>query len=231
MKSTVVMRRMAAALGGLTVLLAIPSFASAQANALFPDIYIKRQRPCAGLEDPRYPYIRENYFGYFPTCWRRFPEGWGCPSADAPNWAAALKERPLDIPEDLVRSEEPENTNQVPNPLRDDPFNRRPRGTTPPRDLNLPDVPTDEGSLFRPRTQPETPPAGNDTETDRPTSFTPPRSNPLADDAAPPLAPPAASVPSSLPTTSVMPMPDPGMSQPAPRRGLISQVVGRIRRK
>ena len=32
--------------------------------------------PCE-LEPPVYKVYRQQYFGYFPTCWRKFPPGWG----------------------------------------------------------------------------------------------------------------------------------------------------------
>jgi hypothetical protein len=66
--------RLAGWLLALGVLGALPEVASAQPSALLPDLYIHRQRPCTTSEDPRYQYYRENYFGYFPTCWRRFPD-------------------------------------------------------------------------------------------------------------------------------------------------------------
>jgi hypothetical protein len=80
---------------GLALVVVVLGQATARAQGVFPDIYIKRQRPCCAAEDPRYRVIREQYYGYFPTCWRRFPPGWGCPSPDAPNWEAAKAELPL----------------------------------------------------------------------------------------------------------------------------------------
>jgi hypothetical protein len=54
------------------------------------------------MEDPIYGMYRQQYFGYFPTCWRTFPPGWGCPSTEAPNMARAFTERPRDPkPENL----------------------------------------------------------------------------------------------------------------------------------
>ena len=75
---------------GLTMSLIAPSLAEAQQSGLFPNIGVRRQRvPCAA-EDPVYKLYRHEYFGYHPTCWRRFPAGWGCPSPEAPNAAAAF---------------------------------------------------------------------------------------------------------------------------------------------
>ncbi len=79
---------------GLAAVLSGPTLAQAQ---LFQDLPIRRQRPCCVQEDPRYHMVREVYFGYYPTCWRKFPEGWGCyPKEGMPDWQAALQERPLD---------------------------------------------------------------------------------------------------------------------------------------
>ena len=84
---------------GLTMSLIAPSLAEAQQSGLFPNIGVRRQRvPCAA-EDPVYKLYRHEYFGYHPTCWRRFPAGWGCPSPEAQNAAAAFKAFPLDIPQ------------------------------------------------------------------------------------------------------------------------------------
>jgi len=52
------------------------------------------------MEDPVYKLYRHEYFGYHPTCWRRFPANWGCPSPEAPNAAAEFKKLPRDIPPD-----------------------------------------------------------------------------------------------------------------------------------
>lgn len=178
-------RRIAAVWGALTVLLALPRFASAQANALFPDIYIKRQRPCPSLEDPRYRYIRENYYGYFPTCWRKFPDGWGCPSVEAPNWNAELARLPLTLP----KTDEGTDTSPVP---RDDPFMRNQPRTAP----TLPEVPNDEGSLFRPGgAQPATNPDQPDGDPNQPTKPLDLPQTPAGDSARPDGSTPPATNP------------------------------------
>jgi len=93
----------------LTLVVGLPALAQAQ---LFPNLFIQRQRtPCAG-EPPFYAHVRRDYYGYYPTCWRRFPEGWGCPcpNPEAPNPSEAFArlkrdalppEPPLDDP-DLI---------------------------------------------------------------------------------------------------------------------------------
>lgn len=78
--------------GALAVVLGLPALAQAQSASLFPNREIRRERvPCC-QEDPVYGIYRRQYYGYFPTCWRRFPPGWGCPSPEAPNSYAAMEE-------------------------------------------------------------------------------------------------------------------------------------------
>ena len=95
------------AVGALAVVLGAPALAHAQQGGLFPLAPIKRERvPCAA-EDPVYKMYRQEYFGYHPTCWRRFPTGWGCPSPEAPNAEKAFKELPRDKPPaELTNGEE-----------------------------------------------------------------------------------------------------------------------------
>jgi hypothetical protein len=80
----------------LLLVLGVPVAAEAQQMGLFPLAPIRRQRPPCPHEDPVYRLYRQEYFGYHPTCWRRFPPGWGCPSPEAPNAAAEFKRQPLD---------------------------------------------------------------------------------------------------------------------------------------
>jgi hypothetical protein len=83
----------------LAVALGAPALAHAQQGGLFPLAPIRRERvPCAA-EDPVYRLYRHEYFGYHPTCWRRFPAGWGCPSPEAPNAAAEFEREKLQVPE------------------------------------------------------------------------------------------------------------------------------------
>ena len=89
--------RMPAALV-LAVVLFAPSFAKAQ---MFPDAPIRfgRQRPSCAEEPPYYKYVRQQYYGYFPTCWRKWPTGWQCPCGhpEPPDLERALRERPLEL--------------------------------------------------------------------------------------------------------------------------------------
>ena len=118
---------------GLTMSLIAPSLAEAQQGGLFPNIGVRRQRvPCAA-EDPVYKLYRHEYFGYHPTCWRRFPAGWGCPSPEAPNPAEAFKAFPRDKPPALD-SEEGDDAG----PANGGGMNEKP-ATPNPNDLPLPD--------------------------------------------------------------------------------------------
>ncbi len=77
------------------IVIGCPALADAQ---LFPNLPIRRERPAPPEELPVYGLYRKQFYGYFPTCWRRFPPGWGCPSPEIPNWDAELARQPLDIP-------------------------------------------------------------------------------------------------------------------------------------
>lgn len=211
-----------------------PETASAQPSALFPDIYIHRQRPCAANEDPRYQFYRENYFGYFPTCWRRFPDTkrWNCPNPEAPNWEESLRKLPLEVPPSLGMEPETgtEGSPEVGVPGRElDPFARpTPRPDGEPR--ALPDLPEDD-SLFQRRGS--TPPAGLERPGTAPDPFAPApapeatesgRQPSAALDAAPALAPPSNRFP-GIPSARVEGVRDDEArraSRVAPRRGLLS---------
>ncbi|GAC1344155.1 MAG: hypothetical protein NVSMB14_08060 [Isosphaeraceae bacterium] len=90
--------RMPAALA-LAVVLFAPSFT--QAQQLFPNapIRVRRQRPSCAEEPPYYKFVRQQYYGYFPTCWRKWPTGWQCPCGhpEPPDLERALRERPLEL--------------------------------------------------------------------------------------------------------------------------------------
>lgn len=84
--------------GALLAVALAPSVAQAQ---LFPNLPTqKRVRIDCAEELPVYGMYRQKYHGYYPTCWRQFPPGWGCPSTESPDWQAELARQPLDIPED-----------------------------------------------------------------------------------------------------------------------------------
>ena len=79
----------------LTVLLSLPELAQAQQGGLFPLAPIRRQRVPCNQEDPIYKIYKHQYFGYHPTCWRPFPNGWGCPSPEAPDRAKSFEKQKL----------------------------------------------------------------------------------------------------------------------------------------
>ena len=87
-----------AAAGALAVAVGAPTLAHAQQSGLFPLAPIRRERPPCAAEDPVYRLYRHEYFGYHPTCWRKFPAGWGCPSPEAPDAAKSFQEIPRDVP-------------------------------------------------------------------------------------------------------------------------------------
>jgi hypothetical protein len=64
---------------------------------LFPNLPIRRPKVPCDQEAPYYKVFRQHYNGYFPTCWRPFPKGWGCPcpSPERPDWAGAKEKVPL----------------------------------------------------------------------------------------------------------------------------------------
>jgi hypothetical protein len=80
--------------------LGIPALVQAQTQ-LFPLAPIQRQRVPCPMEDPVYGLYRQQYWGYFPTCWRAFPPGWGCPSPYVADFEQSKREYPLARPEPL----------------------------------------------------------------------------------------------------------------------------------
>ena len=59
-----------------SLLVVLPTVTQAQ---LFPNRTIRRERPSCATEPPFNAQVRRDYFGYYPTCWSRFPAGWQCP--------------------------------------------------------------------------------------------------------------------------------------------------------
>jgi len=123
----------------IAVSASLPQMAWAQQTGLFPLHPIKRHRVPCDHEDPIYKINKYQYFGAFPTCWHRFPDGFGCPSADAPDREKSFKETPLGS------TEGPAEPTPEPEPGMENP---------PPRPRpNLPAIPGREASPF------DTPPA------------------------------------------------------------------------
>lgn len=207
----------------LAVLAAVTSLsglAEAQQSGLFPLHPIRRERtPCAN-EEPIYKLYREQYYGYFPTRWRRFPDGWALRSPEGPNTKEELKKNPIEGPkpysgegegEEMPGPAAPGGKPAIPNPPPEErspfemdkpgngagaaPGRRNPaaRGNTP--------APATEASPFD---TPETNPAGaGATPEGRPQASQPNRrSTPtLPDPGTPDLAPPG-DAPPAPPRTS-----------------------------
>jgi hypothetical protein len=121
--------------GGAALVLGAPALVQAQTQ-LFPLAPIQRQRVPCPMEDPVYGLYRHQYWGYFPTCWRRFPPGWGCPNCEAPDVAKAFQDLPREKPQPMT---EPEEGGPGPLPGREP---GGPAGRTPPP------LPRDERSPF-----------------------------------------------------------------------------------
>ncbi len=76
------------------LLILVPALAEAQ---LFPNRTIRRERPSPAAESPYNAQVRRDYFGYFPTCWSKFPDGWACPcpNPELPNRAKSFQDIPF----------------------------------------------------------------------------------------------------------------------------------------
>jgi hypothetical protein len=98
----------------MALVVGLPALAQAQ---LFPNLWIQRERNACANEPPFYAHVRHNYYGYFPTCWRRFPEGWACPcpNPELPDAAASFVRQPRDAKPKLP----PPETDDLSAPLLD----------------------------------------------------------------------------------------------------------------
>ena len=158
-----------------------PTLATAQQSGIFPLAPARhRQRVPCTMEDPVYGLYRHEYFGYHPTCWRRFPPGWGCPSPEAPNVVAEFRERPRDPAPELSTGDDfgpPGGPGMGPD---------QPGGQPGRPDQNLiPPLPAGERSPFE---------LDSPTEP-KPRPLAPPRRGPGAPDVNPPTPPPATNPP------------------------------------
>ena len=167
------------------------------------------------MEDPVYKMYRQQYYGYHPTCWRRFPSGWGCPSPEAPDAAKSFKE----IPRDTVQPppDEGDDRGMGPDQGAGGP---KDRGTPPGLNPNNLPLPADR-SPFEMDTKPDAAPNGTRpgaaaAPAPAPTPAPAPAPAPNNDGGAglPPLAEPAVSAPSAanlppLPVEPILALPDP----------------------
>jgi hypothetical protein len=219
------------------VVLGIPAVAGAQTQ-LFPLAPIQRQRVPCPMEDPVYGLYRQQYFGYFPTCWRVFPPGWGCPSSEAPNAARAFQERKRDpLPEELPPMEETPGPETPPGTMRGrapaapplpptrSPFEiDTPPGTIPPADRTPPPGPAAGLPSRSPRSGLSAlPPAARRIE---PPQAAPDEKREGIDGPAPLLAlpdvvePPGPSIPGALPAPAELPSTSTGPLPTLPDAGI-----------
>lgn len=150
------------------------SLAQAQHTGLFPNWQVRRQKQACVQEPPEFRLYRQVYHGYYPTCWRRFPQGWGCQSPEAPNVNAAYEKLPLAEPP------APRNINDLNESGETDMDNRGRDDVNPPRGQGAFDRnPADLDGPARPL--PTDPQAAPLPEQDRPrASLNPPQANPIA---------------------------------------------------
>src|SRR3954451_14559917 len=97
-----------------TILVSLSGLARAQQSGLLPLHPIKRERVPCPEEDPVYKLYRYQYFGYHPTVWRRFPEGWGVRSPEAPNPKAEFEKLPVKPVETIPPEEGEDQDMQAP---------------------------------------------------------------------------------------------------------------------
>jgi hypothetical protein len=158
------------------LLVGLPAIAEAQ---LLPNLPAhKRRRHGCENEPPMFRYIRHEYYGYHPTCWRRFPPGWGCPSPEAINPARVKADVDKEI-EKLRAAATGGGGAEAPPAEGGSPFLPGPEpGANPPGDEPFPSLPQDRGSLLDDTTPGAPAPGGNppggDSEARPSTPVTPP---------------------------------------------------------
>ena len=100
--------RPAQVLAVLAAMVSLSGLATAQQSGLLPLHPIRRERTPCTAEDPIYKLYRNQYYGYFPTQWRRFPDNWNLRSAETPNAQEELKKNPIEVPKPFQGEEEGE---------------------------------------------------------------------------------------------------------------------------
>ena len=152
------LRNRVLALAALTVLVGLPELAFAQQSGLFPNAPIRRQRTPCDHEDSIYSLYKHQYYGYYPTCWRKFPDGWGCPNSEAPDKAASFKEIPRRRPEPPA---DDNDADDMAKPGQNDEMEAPANGRKPgdPSPFDLPSVPDEKVSPFEPINPGGNPPA------------------------------------------------------------------------
>lgn len=174
----------------------LPALAEAQ---LIPNLFVRRERTPTAAEPPFYGHVRHEYYGYYPTCWKRFPDGWACPcpNPEAPNTAAAFQRQPRD-PKPTIPPEDQELMGDKPDPtlpVVPGAGPRTPGGRAPAVDpFLIPPVPNERRSPFNIDGNPTDPgaaPAGSAT---KPGGAAPATADPLSP--APRTNPGASGLPS-----------------------------------
>jgi hypothetical protein len=196
--------------------MSLSGLAEAQQSGLFPLHAVKRERtPCVN-EEPIYKLYRNQYYGYFPTQWRRFPDGWSLRSPEGPNTIEELKKNPIEGPKPFAPGEEETPGPEIPIP--------RPAIPNPPRDerspfeMDRPEPGAGAAPGAAPPTRTSPAPRGNTSPPADASPFDIPEPKPAA-----PGDRPQASRPNqpSAPSPTDPPAPDlapPGAAPPVPPR-------------
>jgi len=191
-------RRLSWMWAALALVVGAPAVSEAQ---LLPNLPIRRQRAACATEPPVYRTYRHEYYGYHPTCWRPFPEGWGCPSSAAAGEEAVKARQEVDaqIKQQQSTTTQPEG---APPPEGEMP---RPRPES-----DLPQLPTQERSPFR-------------LDDSTPRSGQPRGGTTLPQpEGVPPTAPPPDTNPSAATTPPVTPPETSSLDFPVDRPGVSS---------
>ena len=144
-----------------TVVLSLSGLAQAQQSGLFPLHPIKRERVPCPEEDPIYKLYRSQYYGYYPTQWRPFPQGWSLKSPEGPNTKQALKDNPIEAPKPPEGGGEGEEGPAGPDRGGQQPIPTPPPDDRSPFEMDKPDNGAAGAGARRPAAAPNTPaPAG-----------------------------------------------------------------------
>lgn len=162
----------------IAMIVGLPAIADAQ---LFPNLNVRRQRPACVQEPPFNAHVRRDYFGYYPTCWSRFPAGWACPcpNPELPDPTAEFRVRPRSAAPALGPETDPD---AAPGAAPTAPGDAR-------DEAELPAMPNTGRSPF---------------DNDNPV----PGARPTAPDATPPARTPGSTTPAPIPTPGSAPGPN-----------------------
>ncbi|MCA9101738.1 MAG: hypothetical protein KDA63_11335, partial [Planctomycetales bacterium] len=164
---------------------------------------------------------QSHYYGYYPTCWRRWPEGWGCPTYQT---TATVTKAPAaeELPKPAMPT--PANAGPAPQPSTDgygptpgETAAPAPGGMTPDAPTKLPEneipqqpMPLEDGPPAFPTDQLGAPGLPSDgMAPGLPTDSTP--LNPPTDNARPPAAPPTTRPGGAAPSAPTPLAPPPGL--------------------